>query len=84
MAKSQKSESLSIIKDNFLQLNDNIDLEGQEIIKKIFLHYVTTDSLLPDHYKNLMINTPKERIIADYISGMTDIFAKKEYLKLSK
>ena len=35
MAKAQKPESPPIIKDNFSQLSDKINLKGQEIIKFI-------------------------------------------------
>ena len=35
MAKAQKPDSPPIIKDNFPQLRDNINLKGQEIIKYI-------------------------------------------------
>lgn len=55
--------------------------KGQHIIKHLFDAYTQDTRLLPERFqKKIRANTPhKERIVADYIAGMTDNFAKKEY-----
>ena len=56
------------------------------IIENLFSAYINDIKLLPSDYTqyNLVkINSGfKERVICDYIAGMTDRFAQQEYLKI--
>ena len=61
----------SLFKSCLKALNNN-NLEDD--IYKIFLNNMSND------YKN---NTKKERIVIDYIAGMTDDFFINEYNKIS-
>lgn len=58
--------------------------KGQNIIKKLYEVFYDDISLLPIRYKNKIINgEQKERVCCDYIAGMTDVYAQKEYNLIS-
>lgn len=54
---------------------------GQQIIEGLFKAFMEDRKLLPQKYQQA-ISAQKEsraRIVADYIAGMTDVYAEKEY-----
>ena len=54
--------------------------KGQMIVKALFDIFTQDSRLLPENHKaKIQANIPKERVVADYIAGMTDIYAQKEY-----
>lgn len=61
-----------------------MNIKGRHIIRELFNAFLNDTKLLPTHYQNRLTtpDTKKERIIADYISGMTDIYATKEFQKI--
>ncbi len=59
-----------------------VTLKGQKIIKELFKLYMSSPELLPAGWREsgiLDIQHAKAIMIADYIAGMTDRFAIKEY-----
>ena len=52
------------------------------LLKALFKVYSDEPQLLPPHIYAAMEDTGKERLICDYIAGMTDRFALDEYKKL--
>lgn len=52
------------------------------LLKALFKVYSDEPQLLPPHVYAAMEDTGKERLICDYIAGMTDRFALDEYKKL--
>jgi dGTPase len=58
-------------------------LRAKEIIRFLFHKYAEDPSLIPQHFKIRLGQEPPQAIIADYIAGMTDRFATREYKKLS-
>ncbi len=60
--------------------------KGQSIIRNLFNAFMADAKLMPDTYRKRIANheknQSKERIICDYIAGMTDTFAKKEYQEI--
>lgn len=57
--------------------------KGQNMIKGLFKAFSGDQNLLPKHYSHRVSEAyPLEKVIADYIAGMTDNFAKKEYHSL--
>ena len=46
---------------------------SKEIVKILFEYYINNIDLVPDYLK--LISTSKERIVTDYVCGMTDLFA---------
>ncbi len=59
--------------------------KGQKIIKELFEIFTSDVHLLPERYQEKIKASPsKERVICDYIAGMTDVYAKKEHNQLLK
>ena len=57
--------------------------KGQRMINSLFAAFVEDYRLMPLSFQELFKNADvKERVVADYIAGMTDTFAKKEYESL--
>jgi dGTPase len=52
------------------------------LLKALFKVYSDEPQLLPPHIYAAMEDTGKERLICDYVAGMTDRFALDEYKKL--
>ncbi len=55
---------------------------GTYIIETLFQEYVSRPSMMPLHVQKRITHAGTERTVSDYISGMTDRFAEKEYYKL--
>ena len=56
--------------------------KGQMIINQLFSALTNDFKLIPKEYYSNMEIESKERVICDYISGMTDSFALSEYQHL--
>ena len=77
-------ELKSFLMENLYQHHRVIRMadKANRIIRNLFEVYVNEPKLLPPHvYANLK-EIGKERLICDYIAGMTDRFALDEYKKL--
>ena len=53
--------------------------KAKHIIKSLFAHFCDNESLLPEEYLGRIETVGKERIICDYIAGMTDRYAIRAY-----
>jgi dGTPase len=53
--------------------------QGQNIIKNLFDAFLEDSKLLPSKNQKRIGEWPKERVVCDYVSGMTDIYAQKTY-----
>ena len=56
--------------------------KARRILEALFNAYQEDPSLLPSHFQNRIPQHGKERVICDYVAGMTDRFAIDEYMKL--
>ena len=56
--------------------------KAQRILESLFKAYQSDPALLSSRYQAKMQTEGKERVICDYIAGMTDRFAIDEYAKL--
>lgn len=54
------------------------------MIQKLYEFYVEEPALLPEEYQYLMKEKkePRERVVCDYIAGMTDSYSIKKYTEL--
>lgn len=52
---------------------------GKRIIERLFLDYSEQPEMLPDHFRQRIEQEGQARVVADYVSGMTDRFALREY-----
>jgi len=58
---------------------------GQKLIKKLFLHYLKNPHQLPEPYRStIQHGEPKEIVVKDYVSGMTDHYAEEQYQLIIK
>ena len=56
--------------------------KAEALIEKLYAYYLQNPDRLPEFYKGLMEKFPKERVICDYIAGMTDQYAVSQYESL--
>lgn len=56
--------------------------KAKRILRNLFTVYSREPRLLPPHVYAFLEETGKERLICDYIAGMTDRFALEEYKRL--
>ena len=56
--------------------------KARRILEALFKAYQEDPSVLPSHFQNRIPQDGKERVICDYVAGMTDRFAIDEYMKL--
>lgn len=56
--------------------------KSKRIIESLFLIYKDETNQLPPQFKKTITEFGKERVICDYIAGMTDRFAQYEYERL--
>jgi len=61
---------------------ERMRVKAERYITDLFRSYCDYPSLLPRKYRQKMDLLGKERVICDYIAGMTDRFALDEYKKL--
>ena len=59
-----------------------MQVKAERIIRDLFHAYLEEPDILPDHIKARVDGEPLERIVCDYLAGMTDRFATEEYRKL--
>jgi len=84
----QVGKKTAELKD-FLQKNvyqhykvERMRVKAERYVTLLFETYRDNPSLLPQKYIERIGSEPKERIICDYIAGMTDRYALDEYKKL--
>ena len=62
---------------------ERMALKAQRVIKELFNAYIDHPKIIPPQFlETYKKNTPLERVVCDYIAGMTDRFAYEEHSKL--
>jgi dGTPase len=56
--------------------------KAHHILKRLFNAYCEQPLILPRSVQSMVGDSPLERVVCDYIAGMTDRFAMQEYKKL--
>ncbi|MCK5256220.1 MAG: deoxyguanosinetriphosphate triphosphohydrolase [Deltaproteobacteria bacterium] len=84
----QLEEQSAKLKD-FLQKNvyqhykvERMRVKAERYVTLLFTTFRDNPTLLPQKYRERIESEPKERVICDYIAGMTDRYALDEYKKL--
>jgi dGTPase len=57
-------------------------VKAERVLRELFTLYSTDQSLLPGNLKVHLAGDVPERVICDYLAGMTDRYAIREYRKL--
>jgi len=61
---------------------ERMRIKAERFLILLFESYLRTPSLLPRSYQDKFEREGRERVIADYVAGMTDRFALDEYKRL--
>jgi dGTPase len=56
--------------------------KGRRFLTALFDEYCRAPRLLPERYQRRAESEPLQRIVCDYLAGMTDRYAQNEYLRL--
>lgn len=59
-----------------------MQVKAERFISELFEAYMREPEMLPDEAKERLGESPRPRVIADYIAGMTDRYALQEWEKL--
>lgn len=59
-----------------------MSLKAEQILTELFKTYQSQPTILPTHYQDRIKGKNKERVICDYIAGMTDRYAIEEHQRL--
>jgi dGTPase len=55
--------------------------KGARLVAELFAEFCRRPQLLPDRYRRRIRGSP-ERVVCDYVAGMTDRYAQDEHLRL--
>lgn len=61
---------------------ERMRVKAERYLSHLFEAYVKTPTLLPGKYQKKMEEAGRERVVCDYIAGMTDRFALDEFKRL--
>jgi dGTPase len=56
--------------------------KGQRLLSALFAEFCRVPHLLPDRYEQRTQREALQRVVCDYVAGMTDRYAQDEYLRL--
>lgn len=84
--KKQQQELKSFLRKHLYQhyLVNRMSAKAHRIVKELFATFMQDLGLLPDEFQNRLgtDHPDNARVVADYIAGMTDRYAIKEYQRL--
>ena len=58
------------------------EVKAGSIIKWLYYYFMENTLELPDEFKNMLLKSGNERVICDYIAGMTDRYALIKFNEL--
>ncbi len=82
---AEKSRALKVfLKENLYRHYkvERMRVKAERYLMELFETYVKHPTLLPRKYQKKMDNAGRERVVCDYIAGMTDRFALDEFKRL--
>jgi dGTPase len=56
--------------------------KGRRILRALYQEFIRQPELLPARFAQRRQDDPVERVVGDYLAGMTDRYAQQEYLRL--
>jgi dGTPase len=57
-------------------------IKGARFVRALFTEFCTSPQLLPERYSRRIGTAGPERVVCDYVAGMTDRYARDEYARL--
>ena len=83
MSLQQKKLKKFLMKNMYNHYNiRQLRFKVKNIIKYLFEAYYNNEELLPDEFRRILIDRGKLQTVTDYICGMTDRYAYRQYAKL--
>ena len=61
------------------QAKQDEEMKGSKVIEQMFYHFTKNPDLLPDEYKQFLEKYPIDRVVCDYIAGMSDDYAVRVF-----
>jgi dGTPase len=61
---------------------ERMRIKAERFLTRIFESYMACPTLLPVSYQERFVEHGMERVICDYVAGMTDRYAQDEYKRL--
>ena len=61
---------------------ERMRIKAERFLKMLFENYLQNPTLLPTSYQAKYDQCERERVVCDYIAGMTDRYALDEYKRL--
>ncbi len=58
------------------------EVKAKALVKSLYRYYLEHPEKLPDDYRRIMEEDGRERAVADFLSGMTDNYAIRDYQRL--
>jgi dGTPase len=79
-----KEEMQAFLRENLYQHYRTLKMseKAKRFIAEIFREYQRSPRQLPPSFQALIASEGRERVICDYIAGMTDRFCQDEYKRL--
>lgn len=59
-----------------------MDAQARRIVRDLFLAYVRDSSLLPPRFRARIEEASLERVVCDYVAGMTDRFCEQQWQRI--
>jgi dGTPase len=83
LARKNRELKLFLLKNLYHHYKvERMRVKAERYLANLFQTYAAYPTLLPAKYLQKMAIAGKERVICDYIAGMTDRFALDEYKRL--
>jgi dGTPase len=86
---SQEVEALKAELEDFLHRRvyyhhrvQRMAVKGERFVRELFAEFCRTPQLLAERYSRRISAAGAERVVCDYIAGMTDRYAQDEHLRL--
>ena len=58
------------------------EVKAKALVKRLYEHYLEHADEMPDDYRSLIATDGRERAVADFLSGMTDNYAIRDYERI--
>jgi dGTPase len=56
--------------------------KGRRVLQRLFEEFCQVPELLPERYAQRALAGNRQRVVCDYLAGMTDRYAQEEYRRL--
>ena len=59
------------------------ETKAKELLRRLFFYYMERPEIMPEQFTRMIVDGEKvDRVVCDYIAGMSDTYALKKYNEL--